>query len=98
MDLHPYIARLRARFAEVETALSEPGVFQQGQRAQELTREYARLKESVQCGEAYLKALRELDENRALAAAEDDPELAQMAQDEVSRLGPGESQDVHIPD
>ncbi|MCP5517141.1 MAG: peptide chain release factor 1 [Verrucomicrobiales bacterium] len=86
MDLRPYIAKLRARFAEVETALSQPGVFQQGTRAQELTREYARLKEAVQCGEAFLKALEDLDGNRLLAAADDDPELAQMARDEVERL------------
>ena len=89
MDLRPHIDKLSRRLAEVESALSDPKVFQNPQRAQDLAREYARLKELVATGQAYLKALADLTENRALLAAEPtDSELAQLAREEIARLGP----------
>ena len=75
------------RFAEVETALSDPKAFDNPQRAQELSREYARLKELVACGQSYFKVLDELATNRALLQAEAaDSELALMAKEEIARL------------
>ena len=62
MDLRPHIDRCARRFAEVEAALSDPKVFDNNQRAQELSREYARLKELVAAGNAYLKAEADLGE------------------------------------
>ena len=67
MDLRPHIEHFARRLAEVETALSDPKAFDNNQRAQELSREYSRLKELVAAGNAYLKALADLAENRALA-------------------------------
>ena len=46
-----HIEKFRRRLAEVEAALSEPKAFDNPQRAQELSREYARLKELVAQGE-----------------------------------------------
>jgi peptide chain release factor 1 len=87
MDLRPHIEKFARRFAEVETALSDPKAFDHPQRAQELSREYARLKELMATGQAYLKTLADLAENRALLQAEAaGSELAQMAQEEIARL------------
>ncbi len=58
MNLTPHIEKFRRRFAEVEAALSDPKAFDNPQRAQELSREYARLKELVAQGENYLKTVR----------------------------------------
>ena len=88
MDLSPQIERFSRRLAEVEATLSDAKVFANPQRAQELGKEYARLKTLVGHGHAYLKVLADLDANRALLAAEPaNSELAQMAKDELSRLG-----------
>lgn len=88
MDLSPQIERFARRLAEVEATLSDAKVFANPQRAQELGKEYARLKTLVGHGHAYLKVLADLDANRALLAAEPtNSELAQMAKDELSRLG-----------
>ena len=38
MDLQPHIEKFSRRFAEVESALSDPKVFDHNQRAQELSR------------------------------------------------------------
>lgn len=87
MDLLPHIDRFARRFAEVEAALSDPRVFDNPQKAQELSREYARLKELVSIGQAFKKATADLAENRALLQTEPaDSELAQMAQEEIVRL------------
>ena len=87
MDLRPHIERFARRFAEVEAALSAPNAFDNQQRAQELSKEYSRLKELVGFGQAYQKTVADLEANRALLQAEPaDSELAQMAKEEVARL------------
>ncbi|MBI2926606.1 MAG: peptide chain release factor 1 [Verrucomicrobia bacterium] len=87
MDLRPHIERFSRRLTEVEAALSDPKVFESPQRYQELSREYARLKDLVAEGEAHLKARAELLENRVLLQAEPaESDLAQMAKEEIARL------------
>src|SRR5437016_11693102 len=87
MDLRPQIDKFSKRLTEVETALSDPKVFANNQRFQELSREYARLKELVERGLGYLKAVADLEDNRALLKSEaSESEIAQMAREEIARL------------
>ncbi|MBM3838216.1 MAG: peptide chain release factor 1 [Verrucomicrobia bacterium] len=87
MDLRPHIEKFSRRFAEIETALSDPKAFDNPQRAQELSREYARLKELIGHGQAYLKALADLEENRGLLKSEPaNSELAALVREEIARL------------
>lgn len=89
MDLRPHIQKFSQRFAELEAALSDPKAFDNPQRAQELSREYARLKELVTAGKEYLKVVGELADNRAMLESSD-TELAQLARDEIAALEPRE--------
>jgi peptide chain release factor 1 len=87
MDLKPHIEKFRKRFAELESLLSDSKVFDNPQNAQELSREYARLKDLVAAGAAHLKTVADLDENRALLKTEPaESELAAMAKEEIARL------------
>jgi len=87
MDLRPHLERFARRLSEVEAALSDPKVFDHKQRAQELSREYARLKELTATGDSYGKAVAQLTENRALLQKEPaDSELAQLAREDIARL------------
>jgi peptide chain release factor 1 len=87
MDLKPHIEKFRRRFAEVESLLSDARVFDNPQNAQELSREYARLKGLVAGGAAYLKTAADLNENRELLKSEAaESELALMAKEEIARL------------
>jgi peptide chain release factor 1 len=87
LDLRPHIEKFSRRFAEIEAALSDPKAFDNPQRAQELSREYARLRGLVAVGQAQLKAVDDLAQNRALLQTEPaDSELAQMAKEEITRL------------
>jgi len=87
MDLRPHIDKFARRYTEVEAALSDPKTFDNQQRAQELGREYARLKDLVGHGQAYLKTVADLADNRAMLKSEPTgSELAEMAKEEVARL------------
>jgi peptide chain release factor 1 len=89
VDFPAAIDKLNRRYAEVENALANPEVFAQPQKAQELSREYARLKELVVVGAQYRKAGKELADNRELVAAElADSEMGQLAREEIARLEP----------
>src|SRR5262245_45139495 len=85
MDLRPHIEKFRQRFAEVESLLSAPDAFANPQRAQELAKEHARLKELVAIGSAYLKTTTELADNRALLDS-GDVEMVELAKEEIARL------------
>jgi peptide chain release factor 1 len=87
MNLLPHIEKFRARFAELESVLSDSRVFDNPQRAQELSREYSRLKELIAAGDAYQKTLADLQANRSLLESETaDSEMALMAREEIARL------------
>lgn len=87
MDFRPHIEKFRRRFAEVEASLSDPKVFDNPQRAQELSKEYARLKDLVAAGAAFQKAQADLADNHALLASEPaESEMAVMAKEEIARL------------
>lgn len=91
MDLRPQIDKFSRRFEEVEASLADPRTFENPQRAQELSREYARLKDLVAAGKAYLKVTADLADNRGLLASEPaGSELAEMAKEEIARLEPEE--------
>ncbi|MCK6498969.1 MAG: PCRF domain-containing protein, partial [Nitrospira sp.] len=91
MDLGPHIERFGRRLAEVESALSAPDAFDNPLRAQELSREYSRLKDLVASGHQYLKVRDELAGNRAMLASEPPgSELAALATEEITRLEPEE--------
>jgi len=87
MDLRSHIEKFASRLSEVEAAVSDPKVFANKLRYQELSKEYARLKELVAQGEAYRKVVADLEANRALLKSEAaDSEMAQMAKEEIARL------------
>src|SRR5438445_11367060 len=87
MDLRPHIEKFRRRFVEIESALNDPKAFDNPQRAQELAKEYSRLKELVATGDNFFKAEAQLAENRELLKSEPaESELAQLAREEVARL------------
>jgi peptide chain release factor 1 len=87
MDLRPHIEKFAHRLAAVEADLSDPKVFANNQRFQDLSREYARLKELTAQGGAFLKALADREANQALFKSEPaGSEMAEMAREESARL------------
>ena len=92
MNLRPYIEKFAPRLADVESALSDPKLFNNPARAQELSREYSRLKDLKAAGERYLKVTDDIAEHTATLKSEaTDGEMAQMLRDEITELQQEES-------
>ena len=87
MDLRPHIEKFARRLAEVEAALSDPAAFDNAQQAQELSKEYSRLKDLVASGNSFLKFESELAGNNALLKTEPSgSEIAAMVREDIVRL------------
>jgi peptide chain release factor 1 len=86
MDLHPRVEDLRARFAEVETALSDPGVARDPERLRELGREHSQLAPVVAAAAKWETARRHLDEDREMLRESSDPDLRELARAEIPGL------------
>jgi peptide chain release factor 1 len=88
MDVSPYIAQFRQRFAEVETEIASPNLYDNQANAQKVTREHSRLKNIVARCDLWEKLTREIKEAEALISASSDPDLIQMGKDELEQLRP----------
>jgi peptide chain release factor 1 len=88
MDLMPHLDRFSKRFAELEEQLSRPDLYDNPKRAQELTREHSRLKQAIADGQNWLKLKKDLAESEAMAKNTADPEMAEMAAEELITLRP----------
>jgi peptide chain release factor 1 len=87
MNLRPYIEKFARRLGEVEAALSDPKLFANPAKSQEMAREYARLKGLTESGRSYLKTLDDMAQHEAFLKTEPaESELAQMAREEISAL------------
>lgn len=80
------IQQLLRRFAEIENALGDPGVFSDKKRYKQLTQEHSYLTEIKNAWEAYEKVNADLAEHRELAQAEGDPEFAEAIRQEIPKL------------
>ncbi|MGH7563841.1 MAG: peptide chain release factor 1, partial [Gemmatimonadota bacterium] len=86
MDLTDRIEEIRARHAELETALADPGVARDPGRLRELAKEHARLEPIVAAAAGREEARRRLAEDREILQTSDDPDLCELARAEISEL------------
>jgi peptide chain release factor 1 len=80
------VARLRKRYEELGTKLGDPAVLRNQKEYRQLAREHARVEERLQLGERFLDLERRVAEDRELLTTEKDPELLEMARDELAGL------------
>src|SRR5436853_7771028 len=85
MDLISLIQLKRRRFEQVESDIGEPALFSNRQRASEIMREHATIKQLLAKSDELEAARKQLDENRELAMSRD-VEIAAMADDEIPEL------------
>jgi len=88
MDLNPHLERFARRFADLEELLAKPDLYDHPQKAQELTREHSRLKQMLADGQAWQKLQRDLAEAETMAKNTAEPEMAEMAGEELQTLRP----------
>ncbi len=78
---------IEARFEELTQQLSDPAVVSSGERYKKVAKERASIEATVNALRAYRKLVEDVADNEALLA-EKDPELRQMAKDELAQLTP----------
>ena len=85
MDYTALIEQRRRRAGEIDDMISDASFFGDPKRASEIMREHRRLKETLALWDRLSEAKRQLEENEDLAKA-DDPELAEIAREEIPAL------------
>lgn len=85
MDFTSLIEKKRGRFSALEQEIADPALFNNRKRAGEVMREHASIKNLLAQWGELTSAQMQLTDNRELAGS-NDPELAQMARDEIPEL------------
>ena len=77
---------LASRFDEVSTLITDPAVIADQKRYVKLSKEYKDLGDILKVREQYVSALNGLAEAKEIATNESDPEMKEMAREEVATL------------
>ena len=77
---------IERRFKELEAQLSDTAVMQDMKKYSELMKEHASTKEIVDSYNLYKKTVSQLEEAKEMAGSENDPELKEMAKEEIKEL------------
>jgi len=85
-ELTNKLEEIEKRHAELETQLSDPEVIKNQQEFMKLAKTRSGLDETVSCYREYKKACCDLEENRKMFAAESDPDMKAMIQEELANL------------
>ena len=88
MKLTEQLTRVENRFEELDRLMADPGVLSDYARVSELAQERSNLEELVGAWRRYQDLQEQLDDNRALLAENDDPELAELAELEIAEIEP----------
>ena len=72
------------RFEEVSTLITDPNVIADQKRYVQLTKEYKNLEDIMKARQEYINATKGLEEAKELLALEDDPEMKEMAREEIA--------------
>ena len=87
MNSNPILQKLdglTARFEEVSTLITDPEVIADRNRFVRLTKEYKGLEELLAAKHDYEQLLANLDEARSIVMNDDDPDLKEMAREEIA--------------
>ena len=85
LDFTPLIAKRRARFDELEKAITDPSLFDDAKKAREVLKEHSRVKELLTTWDNLENSRKQLAENEDLAKGSD-AEMAELAKAEIEEI------------
>ncbi len=77
---------LKGRYNELTKMISDPDLVKDQNRYKQVMQDYAQLCEIMEAGEAYKEVLAALNDAREMIADDSDPEMREMAKEEVEQL------------
>ena len=80
------IIQLQERLKELDKRLSDPEIFNNQKEYREVSREHNEISKILEVGTPYLKALNALEENKAIVKEDSDPDLVELAKEEIPEL------------
>jgi len=86
MNLIDELTKVQARQKELESRLSDPSVLSNQAKLREANTEFSEVSDTIAFGERYAKAVSDMKSAEATLATETDPDLRQMATDEIELL------------
>lgn len=86
MDIEEKLKQIKSRFQEVNTAMSDPAVFDNQNKYTQLTKERSELEELVEDYDKWADLKNRQDGNKELIDANEDPEITEMARDENKEI------------
>lgn len=84
MDILEKLEGLVPRFEEVSTLITDPNVIADQKRYVQLTKEYKNLEDIMNARKDYIHAMKGLEEAKELLVIEDDPDMKEMAREEIA--------------
>ncbi len=79
---------IRDKYIHLEEQLSDPNIVGDMEKSKKVNKEYKKLQPLIEALERYEKVRRNLDDAREVIANESDPELREMAREEITDLQP----------
>lgn len=79
---------IREKYLHLEEQLSDPGIVADVDRSKKVNKEYKKLQPIVLAANRYEKVLNDINSAKAMLVGETDPEMREMARDEISGLEP----------
>lgn len=83
MEILEKLEGLVPRFEEVSTLITDPAVIADQRRYVQLTKEYKNLEDIMRARTEYINAIKGLEEAKEMLMLEDDPEMKEMAHEEI---------------
>ena len=84
MEILEKLEGLVPRFEEVSTLITDPNVIADQKRYVQLTKEYKNLEDIMRARKEYINAVKGLEEAKEMLTMEDDPEMKEMAREEIA--------------
>jgi peptide chain release factor 1 len=79
---------LREKYVYLEEQLSDPGIVADTEKSKKVNKEYKKLQPIVSTAARYEKILSDIDSARAVLNTENDPDMREMAREEIAALEP----------
>ncbi len=80
------LEKIEQKYYEIEKQIADPDIIKNITKYKELMREHSHLKETVEEFKKYKKTLKEIEESESLLEKEKDPDIKDMAREELTNL------------